>query len=85
MEVLAASAISERGLRRRDVAADAETGARGIAQAARFCGEVQDCPTESGAIERQRSARVSEPAWNSERSRSVFTSSGGGSIIRSKP
>ena len=31
------------------------------------------------------SARVSEPAWNSDRSRSVFTSSGGGSMIRSNP
>jgi hypothetical protein len=29
------------------------------------------------------SASVSDPAWNSESSRSVFTSSGGGSMIRS--
>ena len=43
-------------------------------------------PTVAGAsIERHWSARVSEPAWNSDRSRSVFTSSGGGSMIRSKP
>ncbi len=42
--------------------------------------------TVAGAsIDRHVSARVSEPTWNSERSRSVFTSSGGGSMIRSKP
>ena len=34
---------------------------------------------------RHESARVSEPAWNSDSRRSVFTSSGGGSMIRSKP
>ena len=42
--------------------------------------------TVAGAsIARHVSARVSEPAWNSDSSRSVFTSSGGGSMIRSKP
>ena len=42
--------------------------------------------TLSGAnISRHVSASVSEPWWNSDRSRSVFTSSGGGSMIRSKP
>ena len=42
--------------------------------------------TVAGAsIERHVSARVSEPAWNSDSRRSVFTSSGGGSMIRSKP
>ena len=40
----------------------------------------------SGAnIFAQVSASVSEPAWNSVRRRIVFTSSGGGSMIRSKP
>ena len=40
----------------------------------------------SGAsIVRHVSARVSDPTWNSDSRRSVFTSSGGGSMIRSKP
>ena len=40
----------------------------------------------SGAnIVRHVSARVSEPWWNSDSRRIVFTSSGGGSMIRSKP
>ena len=34
---------------------------------------------------RHVSATVSEPAWNSDRRRIAFTSSGGGSMIRSKP
>ncbi len=36
-------------------------------------------------IRRHVSASVSDPPWNSESSRMAFTSSGGGSMIRSKP
>ena len=37
------------------------------------------------SIEPHSSASVIEPVWNSDSSRSVFTLSGGGSMIRSKP
>ena len=40
---------------------------------------------EQQAVRRQVSATVSDPAWNSDSSRIAFTSSGGGSMIRSNP
>ena len=36
-------------------------------------------------VRRHVSATVSDPAWNSDSSRIAFTSSGGGSMIRSNP
>ena len=72
--------------RRGDVAADAEPRPRDVGEPAGLGGELED------GLERRRrehrrhvSASVSDPAWNSDSRRSVFTSSGGGSMIRSKP
>ena len=62
-------------------------GRRGLAEATGLGGELEDRRRRSSgaSIERHVSARVSEPAWNSDSRRSVFTSSGGGSMIRSNP
>ena len=83
-----ASAISSGRRRgRRDVAADARAGSgpRRRACRPRSRGPGRSRASSGASIGRHVSARVSDPAWNSDSSRSVFTSSGGGSMIRSKP
>ena len=75
------------GRGRRHVAADAELGPRRVAEPAGLGRELHHrrSAVAGASIACHMSARVSEPAWNSDSSRSVFTSSGGGSMIRSKP
>ena len=78
--------LERRRRRRRHVAAEPQSVlARSASRAASAASSSTVSAVPGASIERHASARVSEPAWNSESRRKVFTSSGDGSMIRSNP